>query len=183
MQDGNQVAFTELFHKHFPALMVFAQRFVPESTAEDILSESFIKLWQQKNEFASDAQVHQWLKTTVRNAALNSIRQEKRKTLRHEAFAALLDGDAENDLFTAEAETNLYSKILEQIALLPAQQQRILRLFFLEGKDNAAIAEMLGISVQAVKNQKVTALKTLRKTFSKAQLILFLLGIGTVFHQ
>jgi RNA polymerase sigma-70 factor (ECF subfamily) len=158
--------------------MVFAQRFVSFAEAQDLLSETFIKLWQQKGSFASEAQLYQWLKITVRNGALNLLRQQKSTDVRQQQLLAQLEDRYEETLFQSEIETSLFTRIFAEINSLPPQQQKILRLFFLEGKDNAAIAQELSISVQAVKNQKVTALKALRNTFGKEDLLLYLLYLG-----
>jgi RNA polymerase sigma-70 factor (ECF subfamily) len=177
-QEGNQAAFSGIFHQYYPFLMVFARRFVPFETAQDLLSETFIKLWQQKGSFASEAQLYQWLKITVRNGALNLLRQQKNTDARQQQLLSQLEDRYEEAFFQSEIETSLFTRIFAEINSLPPQQQKILRLFFLEGKDNAAIARELSISVQAVKNQKVTALKALRTTFSKEDLLLYLLYIG-----
>lgn len=177
-QKGDHAAFSGIFQQYYPFLMVFAQRFVPFTTAQDLLSETFIKLWQQKGSFASEAQLYQWLKITVRNGALNLLRQQKNTDTRQQELLSQLEDRYEEALFQSEIETSLFTRIFAEINALPPQQQKILRLFFLEGKDNATIAQELSISVQAVKNQKVTALKALRNNFGKEDLLLYLLYLG-----
>lgn len=171
---GDKNAFSFLFYKHHPTLLTYAQRFLSFEAAQDIISESFIKFWQHRQQFTTEAQAYQWLKITVRNAAFNQLRAQGRYVSMASRQAAELPPDLadERNFYEAEIETALFARMINAIESLPARQQQIIRLFFLDEMDNTAIAHKLGISVQAVKNQKVTALKSLRKLFGPDELLL-----------
>ncbi|RAJ08882.1 RNA polymerase sigma-70 factor (ECF subfamily) [Chitinophaga skermanii] len=170
---GDEQAFSVIYQRFYKGLMVFALRFVESTTAEDIIAETFIKLWQTKNEFQSLGQLHQWLRITLRNACLNHIRQDKNASERQQELLYLSDEAIDYQFSTAHLYANLHTRIIQEIEKMPKQQQTILKLFFVEEMSNADIAQQLNISVQAVKNQKVTALKVLRKTFKDEELWLF----------
>lgn len=177
LRQGDENLLASLFHKHYPTLMTYAQRMVSFEVAQDLISESFIKCWKNKDQFRSEAALYQWLKITVRNASLNQLRNVWRTQLTEPEKMIQLEQTFEQDLYEAAVESGLFARIVATIEDLPPQQQRIIRLFFIDGKNNATIASELNISVQAVKNQKLTALKILRKNFSPDDLVLCLAAV------
>lgn len=59
---------------------------------------------------------------------------------------------------------------------LPGQCQKVIRLSYLEGLNNAEIAQQLSLSVQTVKNHKLRGLAILRKSLKPDQLT-FLMSV------
>lgn len=171
---GSRAAFEEIYHEYYNGLLFFAQRFLPLQQAEDVLAEVFIKLWQFTGSFSSMPALHKWLRVAVRNACLNVLTQEKRHTEKQHQLLHETEARYEHLYFRDKLEADLQALILREVHKLHPQQQRIVQMFFLQGMDNAGIAAALQISVQAVKNQKVTALKTLRKIFRDPDLFLIL---------
>ncbi|CAL1516374.1 hypothetical protein MMC2321_00096 [Chitinophaga sp. MM2321] len=174
-------AFTTIYNRYYIGLLSFARRFVVLEIAEDIIAESFVKLWQTPHTFESLAQIHQWLRITVRNTCLNHLRQQKSMTRKQQEMFALNELEYEDQYFRDKVYADLHHRIIAEIGKMPPQQQHILKMFFLEEMNNAAIADHLKISVQAVKNQKVTALKALRRLFSKDELIICMGMLSTFF--
>lgn len=162
---GSREAFENIYHHTYNGLLFFAQRFVSLQQAEDVLAEVFIKLWQSGGSFTNMPSLHKWLRVSVRNACLNILVQEKRRTEKKHQLLSETEEQYEHLYFRDKLQADLTMRILHEVEKLHPQQQRIVRMFFLEEMDNASIASSLQISVQAVKNQKVTALKTLRQVF------------------
>lgn len=179
MAAGNREAFEEVYRNAYGGLLLFARRFLPLEQAEDVLAEVFIKLWQQRGTFPNIAALHSWLRVSVRNACLNILVQEKRRAEKRSRLHAASEEHYEHQYFRDKVQADLYRHLLHEVEKLHPQQQRIVRMFFLEEMDNAAIAGKLNISVQAVKNQKVTALKVLRQVFKGADLLL----IAALFYR
>lgn len=175
-------AFTAIYHRYYGGLHFFACRFVSSETAEDILSESFIRLWQSPATFGSLAQLHQWLRVTVRNACLNQLRSQQQLSRQQAALLEMSDEAAEELYSRDRIYAELHTRIISEIGKMPAQQQNILKMFFLQEMSNSDIAAKLNISVQAVKNQKVTALKALRTVFSREELLMYA-GIISAFLE
>ncbi|CAL1518000.1 sigma-70 family RNA polymerase sigma factor [Chitinophaga sp. MM2321] len=167
---GSTAAFEEIYNEYYNGLLFFAQRFLPLHQAEDILADTFIKLWESSASFGSLPQLHRWLRVTVRNACLNVLIREKRSSEKKEWLLSQTEEVYEHQYFSDKLQAGLQAHILGEIERLPPRQQHIVRMFFLEEMDNTSIAAALQISVQAVKNQKVTALKILRSRFKGADL-------------
>lgn len=174
-------AFTTIYNRYYIGLLFFARRFVVLEMAEDIIAECFVKLWQSPNTFESLAQIHQWLRITVRNTALNHLRTQKNLSRKQQELSSMTETEYEDQYFRDKIYAALHHRIISEIEKMPPQQQLILKMFFLEELSNAAIADHLKISVQAVKNQKVTALKALRKVFNKDELIICMGMLSTFF--
>lgn len=167
---GSRAAFEEIYNEYYNGLLFFAQRFLPLHQAEDILADTFVKLWQSSSSFGSMPQLHRWLRVTVRNACLNVLIREKRSSEKEGWLLSQTEEMYEHQYFSDKLQADLQAYILLEIERLPPRQQRIIRMFFLEEMDNTSIAAALEISVQAVKNQKVTALKILRSRFKGTDL-------------
>ena len=64
--------FEQIFMEYYPRLATFAGKFVPDETAEDIVQECFLKIWE--NPHIELRNVSSLLFTMVRNACLNELR-------------------------------------------------------------------------------------------------------------
>ena len=82
-------SFAELFTDHGERAFRYA-RMIGLSTedADDVVAESFARVWAARDSFRGEAQPSTWLLRVVRNQALNWLRGEKRRCLRHEASAS-----------------------------------------------------------------------------------------------
>ena len=174
-------ALSILFNSYYASLMFFTQRYVSFESAQEIVSDAFYKFWKLNIEVSTKGAIYQWLKTTVRNAAINQLKLEKRLDENLERLKQQLENKYEAAFCEAGIEAELFAKIAEAIERLPNQQKTIVKMFFLENIDNSAIAHKLNISVQAVKNQKVNALKSLRKVFNTSDLLQMLILVRSVF--
>ncbi len=59
----------------------------------------------------------------------------------------------------------LMDKVYEEVAKMPGKMREIFYLSYKEGLKPPQVAERLQISVQTVKNQKVNAIKLLKRSF------------------
>lgn len=166
-REGEEKGFTWFFKYHYRSLCFFANRFVKDQdTAEEIVQESFIKIWERRDMFDNAGAIKSYLYKIVRNAAIDF--------LRHQKFVA----DAEQELeYLSNVETNAFmneqfittevlNDIYTMINALPFQCRRIFTLFYLQGKDLHHIARELNLSINTVKAQKARGLLILRRHFS-----------------
>src|SRR5690242_14519138 len=86
----NEQVFKFLHKSLFRPIRFFAGKLVPDQTAaEDIATESFIKLWEQRNGFDTLPQIKKFLYTTTRNACLNHLRDAQRHAKIHLDIASV----------------------------------------------------------------------------------------------
>ena len=71
--------------------------------------------------------------------------------------------------------TQIITKVMEEIALLPPRSQEIMKCIFVEGLKYREVAERYKISISTVKTLLGTSIQRLRKKFSHDQFADFLL--------
>ncbi|HYE54379.1 MAG TPA: RNA polymerase sigma-70 factor [Chitinophagaceae bacterium] len=177
-RQGNARALTTIFDHYYEALCYFAERLVADTAeARDIVEESFIKLWELRENFGTMQNVKAFLYITTRNTCFNSLKHSERISRQQQEIAYLLRES--DDLAIAEVtRAELLREVYAAIESLPPQCRKIIQMSFVEGKKNNDIAEELGLSLQTVKNQKSRALELLKTRLAgKSAWILVLLHL------
>src|SRR5438105_8361645 len=78
-KEGNRDAFRLVYQLHHRALYNFVRQLTDDRhEAEDIVADTFVKLWKLKANFETDNNIKAFLYITARNASLNFLRYEKR---------------------------------------------------------------------------------------------------------
>lgn len=135
---------------------------LPDSqAAEDITTETFLKIWDKKINFESVPKLQSFLFTTVRNACRNWLRDEKRHADDHQKLAFILEQQTEMEFMANDITEKVYVYLQDEINKLPLKSRSIIRLQLL-GLKNEQIANELGMSEKTVRNLKSDALKFLR---------------------
>jgi RNA polymerase sigma-70 factor (ECF subfamily) len=158
-QQGNEKVFDAIFQLHYKPLVFFANKLVKEK-AEDIVIESFAKLWNKKARIEKAGAIKNYLYTSVRNGCLNFLRNEKVKCENEKVLPLYTDWEEPVLHHIIRADT--INEILRSMELLPAQCRLVFKKFFVEGKDYPTIAREMKLSISTVRNQKARALLLLR---------------------
>lgn len=166
-QNGSQITLAYLFDLHHKALCYFGFSIIGDmQQAQDVVSESYVKLWQRRSDFESFSQVKSFLFLTCKNACLNAVRDGKRNERKKMSYYLDMESQEEatlNKMIRAEVLSFLY----EEIELLPQKCQQVFKLIYFENKSTNEIAELLAVSVQTVRNQKTRAKELLRSSLLK----------------
>ncbi len=161
--------FDTFFRENYPALLNYAYRFLNDrSTAEDVLQECFINLWNIRNEIDRNGSLKAYTYKMVRNRALNYIRDNQKETPT-ESFS---DDKVDSLNQENENETGTLKKmhlLKNWIKTLPVRQREAFELSRFEGLDHDEISEVMKISPRTVNNHIVEALNTLRLKFTDYQ--------------
>jgi RNA polymerase sigma-70 factor (family 1) len=140
--------------------------------AEDIVKDTFIKLWLKQQDFGTPQNVKAFLYITVRNACLNYLRhmQVREATQKELTYLGMDREDAHvlNNMIKTEVMHEIYAEIEK----FPKKRRYIFKLAYLEGMKNEEIANLLNISISTVKTQKARAILALRTHFSDHQLVM-----------
>lgn len=168
---GNVSAFTNIYEHFYKPIYFFAKSFVDDpAQAQDIVSESFMKLWLKHSDFANMDNVKAFLYITTRNACMDFLRFAKRSALTQKEMRYLSDeGEPSIDFDIINAE--IIHEIYLQIENLPNQCAEVFKLSFYEGKKTEEIAQLLSIAKQTVLNQKAKAIKLLRASLLKRNIL------------
>lgn len=166
IQMGDHQAFTMLVDRHLKKLHSFVQRMLGNSTdAEDIVQETFIRVWQKASQWQSKAKVSTWLHNIAHNLCIDFFRRIK-PTVNIE----------EVELIDPQQPTN--SKQQQDVALqvqlalqqLPESQRSAIILCHYQDMSNREAANILKISVSALESLMARGRRKLRKIL-KNQLV------------
>jgi len=159
LRNGNKAAFKLLFDKYGNRLYQFSLKYLREKEdAEDLLSEVFLKIWENRHTLKTNTSFQSYLFTI----AYNNIRQRFLKKNREEKYIQIFAEENLLDSSKGEDQSD-YIQVVQQvnqiIDLLPARRKEIFNLSYKEELKNPEIAEKLGLSEQFVKNQLSIARK------------------------
>lgn len=159
LQDDEE-AFRILFYDFFAPLCVFAHRYLEEmETCEDIVQETFYRIWKNRKDLDIQISARNFLITSVRNACLDLIRKQE---IEKRWIEKRLEEDTEEefeDLYTTQELESLLNQALDK---LPEQVASTFRMNRFDGKTYVEIAEEKQISVKTVEAYMTRTLKFLR---------------------
>lgn len=175
-QKGDPQAFSHFFHLHYRPLCYFAAQLVGnQPDGEDIVKDTYVKLWQKHPDFATPQNIKAFLYITTRNACLNALRHMQVKESSRKELS-YLEADRGPELIVNQMiRAELMQEIYAEIEKLPEKRREVFKLSYLEGMKNDEIATHMNISIHTVKEHKGKALQFLRMRFSDRQIVLFVL--------
>ena len=145
---------------------MFALRIVKDAeTAEDLVAESFSKVWQKIIAGVEIENFKAYMYMAVSNECLFYLRNKK-ETEDIENIPDL----TEESIDTSEREAKIWKAIDE----LPEKCRQVFLLSKRDGLSNEEIAEEMGISIKTVKNQMTKAFSRLRDALSSGHKPFFL---------
>lgn len=148
-----------LYEKFSGKLMSVCLRYVGDRmTAEDILVQGFMKIFDSVSRFREEGSFEGWMRRIMVNEALAYLRQQRRilDNVGIEEATAIPDyGYADQNLEASE--------IMEMIGRLPFGYRTVFNLYAIEGFTHQEIAEMLGITESTSKSQLHRARAHLQK--------------------
>ncbi len=158
---GDPSAFEPFVRRHEAAVLRYLRtRTSDPDVVEDALQETFIAAWRAAGTFRGDASARAWLLTIARNAVRRQFRRAAGQPERHDPLEAVgLSevavgagwGRGPEDQWTDRiAAGEMVSRGFEQLS---GDDREILLLRDLEGFGNEEVAEMLELSVAAVKSR------------------------------
>jgi RNA polymerase sigma-70 factor (family 1) len=179
-RSGDPEAFEKIYNSYHYTIYGFARYYLQnDAEAEDITSETFVKLWKLKANFESLNNVLAFLRITTRNACLDYMKFKKRQVAGKQALAYLMDPDDQKAFADEEIKSEVLKHIHDAIESLPKKSRRVMQMS-VAGMKNGEIARELNVSVQTVMNQKTSALKVIRiAVLKRAFLLLCLVRVVT----
>ncbi|MCU7549718.1 sigma-70 family RNA polymerase sigma factor [Chitinophagaceae bacterium LB-8] len=173
--DGDRKAFETIYHQYYLSVFRFAKRLVIDrAAAEDITTETFLKLWKKRSDFADPQKLKSFLFITAKNACLNHLRSEKRQGQNQLELENALADQTETNFLQHEITECVYQFLYEEIDRLPLKMKTILKLQ-LVGMKNDEISVHMNIAEKTVRNLKVEAIKQLRVAFFKKNIAVWVL--------
>lgn len=160
---GERKAQRELYNLFSAKMFVVALRYTKaRQEAEDILQESFIKVFDRIKGFTKKAKLETWIHKIVINTALNNNRG-KLYMFPMSDVEVLTENEDDEMIISGYS----LDELLEMIRELPTGCQVIFNLFAIEGYNHREIAKKLNISAGTSKSQYARAKMLLQKRLKK----------------
>jgi RNA polymerase sigma-70 factor (ECF subfamily) len=169
LQKGDEKTFISLFEDYYVSLCAYSRRYVGrKDIAEEIVSETFFKIWENHKTLEIHSSVKAYLFQAVANNSLLHLRKLSKEEKIEDYF---LGTESENIGFREIAENRsdqsllmqeLTNRIEDAINQLPPQQQTAFRLKRYEGKKNKEIAGEMRLAVKTVEMHLSKAMLSMR---------------------
>jgi len=174
LKKGNPEAYTSLVDQYHHKLCSYAFSLTHDhNSAEDIVQNVFVKLWQKRLDFKDNFNIKSYLYKSTYNQFIDEYRKEKATTALEKKYIEALDTVVDDDDSSID---QLIKLVKEEIQNLPPKCKQTFILSRQEGLTNVEIAEYQNVSIKTVEAQITKAFSLIRKNIgSKTNGILFLL--------
>lgn len=175
---GEKSAISELYDHYGPVLYGIILKIVrSEAIAEDVLQESFIKIWQNGSAYdPARGTLFTWMLNIARNTAIDKTRSSAfRRTTRSQLLDPRVHEKWDQD--TQRSTDNIgLKKIVDN---LESKYQLVIELIYFQGYTQREVQEYLGIPLGTVKSRTRIALRKLRQIFEEQRIVIIVFLIQT----
>ncbi|NIJ46524.1 RNA polymerase sigma-70 factor (ECF subfamily) [Wenyingzhuangia heitensis] len=173
ISNGDYTAFKKVYDTYAKNMFLYAYKVLDDKeTCEDIVQNLFIDFWNKRNNLAI-TNLKAYLFQSVKYQIFNHIRNKK---ITKEDLTRLnlvdVSMNAIQKMEYVELEELIKSIIKHE---LPDRCQQIFILSRFEHKSNKEIAEELGITIQAVKNQISKGIQKIKLSLQSKEVALYIL--------
>lgn len=161
-QRTDTAAFRELYQSYGPRVKAYLLRHgVDAATAEDLAQETLLTVWRRAALYASEkGSASTWIFTIARNLWIDRLRREVPWQQLPEAHAERASPEPLPDAVVSDNEVQ--QRVRAALAALPAEQQRVIELAYLEGLSHGEIAARLALPLGTVKSRVRIAYQKMR---------------------
>lgn len=160
VQRGDQKAFDTLFRRYYPMLCAYGHRFVELEDAEEIVEDSLLWIWENRETLVIESSLNSYLFKMVYRRALKKLAHidatQRADTHFYEEMQEMLQ---DTDYYQIE---ELAKRIEDAVAALPESYREAFVMHRFRDMSYKEIAETLGVSPKTIDYRIQQALKQLR---------------------
>lgn len=160
VQRGDQKAFDTLFRRYYPMLCAYGHRFVELEDAEEIVEDSLLWIWENRETLVIESSLNSYLFKMVYRRALNKLAHidatQRADTRFYEEMQEMLQ---DTDYYQIE---EFAKRIEDAVAALPESYREAFVMHRFRDMSYKEIAETLGVSPKTIDYRIQQALKQLR---------------------
>jgi len=169
IKKGDVKALQKLHETYFFQMCLFARKTVHDNQAiENIVSDCFIKLWENRKNIEIKTSLKSYLYQVLRNQIIDHYRGKQEKLQLMEELPHIAN---ETDFDVQER----YAKLYKAVSKLPEQRKIILELAVFDSLTYQQIADKLNISKNTVKTQIARAYRFLKESLEPRDFYFFCL--------
>jgi RNA polymerase sigma factor (sigma-70 family) len=171
---GDEKALNLIFNSLYNRLCLYTNQFTHDSDiSEELAVDAFHKLWERRIDFSNMQALKAFLYVCTRNAALNYVDKEQRRSKKMFAFFNRQEA-VEDHIMTNIIFAEVWDEIQKEIDALPEQCAKIIKLLYEMDLSPDEIAVQLNINRNTVYSQKFRGLAILKKKLSSNSFALLL---------
>ncbi len=172
LQERNEKAISLLYEHYGDTLYGVAKKVVrDEELAQDILQESFVKIWKKSDSYdPSKAKLFTWLFRITRNTAIDKLRSINTKTDKE----IQMDVSDVYNLGVESIRPELMD-VQENLEKIEPKYQIVLEALFFQGMTQQEASEELDIPLGTIKSRLKIGLRELKKIYGPAVMLALLI--------
>ncbi len=162
LKNNSNEVFERVFREMSPGLFRFALAYTMNAdTAEDIVQDTFMRLWTMVPSLPDDTNISSYLYSSVKNSCLNYYKhlqvEDSNRTKLTEALIYVGTLEYEDD-------SALFDKVQECLQKLPDQQRKVLEMKIFQNMSYKEIARELNVSEVTIHTHVKRAYKFIRES-------------------
>ena len=142
-------------------LNFFVRHGVSQSESEDLVQETYLRLWNYRKAYQRTARLSTFLFLIARQVRIDALRRRFRRETREESWMAERPEEEPPRTYGAKEDA------LWAVAQLSEPLREVVELGVFRELPDAEVGEMLGIPVGTVKSRMSNALKRLKEIFDE----------------
>ncbi|MCH7411565.1 RNA polymerase sigma factor [Belliella sp. DSM 111904] len=163
---GDRKAQRFLYDTYSKKFYAICLRYIKDrDLAEDVLVESFMKIFEKINQFESKGSFEGWMKRVIVTHALLTLRSNKNLLMEVNLEPEHEYAQSSYELNQLEAE-----ELMSLVTSLPTGYRTVFNLYVIEGYSHAEIADLLGISESTSKSQLNRSRNLLKQKIAEQEL-------------
>lgn len=177
IRNGSEKAFKILYSQWVSRLYRFVYQYLKsESAADDVVQETFMRIWTNRESLSSEYSFKSYLFTIAYHSLLKELKRQINNPSMEEYLEYQNTMATKDDEISDEIDYDTFQKALEKAkSHLSPRQKEIFELNKEYGISIPEIAEKLSITDQVVRNQLSAALKTLRNELTGFNAIILII--------
>jgi RNA polymerase sigma-70 factor (ECF subfamily) len=182
LQQGNECAFTDLYHQHSKTLYRKILRMVnDEEIAKELLQDLFMRLWENREKVDASKSFRSYLYTIAVNLVYDYFRKAaKQKEVESHLLAMAVDHFTDfEDALVAKENIQLINDVINKLS---PQRKKIFMLCKVDGKSYEEVSKELNISKSTIHDHIVKANHVIKDYLRSNPGIAIYLMISTVFN-
>jgi RNA polymerase sigma-70 factor (ECF subfamily) len=162
--DGEKQQFEHLVARYQQALYRHAVAMVLDhDAAADMVQDAFVRAYLNLRECRDRSRFRAWLFRTLRNRCLDHLKDARRRNVRLDDMAEPPIDEADGPAALAER-SQQWSSIMHALAELPPALREAFVMHYIDGVPYETMAELLDVSVSALKMRVLRAREALSAT-------------------
>ena len=174
LKERDEKAISLLYEHYGGTLLGVAQKVVrDEELAQDVLQESFVKIWKKSDTYdVSKAKLFTWLFRITRNTAIDKLRSVRTKSDKEIQIDV-------SDVYNLGVNSTRpeFIDIRENLEKIESKYHIVLDALFFQGMTQQEASDELNIPLGTIKSRLKIGLRELRKIYGPSLLLILALNL------